>query len=195
MNKLYPNNFYHIYNRGNNGENIFYKPDNYDYFLRKFDFYLSKYLEVYAFCLMPNHFYFLVRVKDFANLEAVPSIEGMASLIAEQFRKLFIGHAMAINRQEKRRGNLFQRPFKRKLIDDPGYLFRLVRYIHSNPVHHDFVDNIESWAYSSYLKILDPMKSKLKKKEVLDFFSGREKYIEQHKQKEDLDLIERFVIE
>jgi REP element-mobilizing transposase RayT len=54
---------YHIYNRGNNSERIFYKDENYRYFLKKFDYYLSNFLEVYAFCLMPNHFHFLVKVK------------------------------------------------------------------------------------------------------------------------------------
>jgi REP element-mobilizing transposase RayT len=56
--------YYHIYNRGNNGDNIFYTPENYSYFLKRFDYYLSDYLEVYAYCLLPNHFHFLVRVKD-----------------------------------------------------------------------------------------------------------------------------------
>lgn len=56
--------FYHIYNRGNNGDNIFYTPENYEYFLKRFDYYLSDYLEVYAYCLLPNHFHLLVRVKD-----------------------------------------------------------------------------------------------------------------------------------
>jgi REP element-mobilizing transposase RayT len=144
---------------------------------------------------MPNHFHFLVRVKDFSNLGAMPSLEGMASLIAEQFRRLFITYTQAINKQEIRHGSLFEKPFRKKLIDTPSYLFRVVRYIHTNPVHHKLISNIEDWPYSSYLKILDSRKSKLKKKDVLDFFNGRENYIEQHKRKENLDLIERFLIE
>jgi len=61
--------FYHIFNRGNNGILLFYKPENYLFFLRRLDEYLSPYVEVYAFCLMPNHFHLLVRVKKALHLE------------------------------------------------------------------------------------------------------------------------------
>ena len=55
--------FYHIYNRGNNKEKIFFEEKNYRHFLKLFDKYLSPYVDVYAYCLMPNHFHFLIRVK------------------------------------------------------------------------------------------------------------------------------------
>ena len=56
--------YYHIFNRGNNRENIFYSSENYRYFLKKYDHYLSDYLNTYCFCLLPNHFHFLVRIKS-----------------------------------------------------------------------------------------------------------------------------------
>ncbi|MGH2575336.1 MAG: transposase, partial [Ignavibacteria bacterium] len=59
-----PGYYYHIYNRGNNREIIFYMDDNYKYFLKRFDKYLSIHLDVLAFCLLPNHFHFLVKVKE-----------------------------------------------------------------------------------------------------------------------------------
>jgi len=65
--------FYHIYNQGNNRENIFYSSDNYEYFLHKFDEYLSDFVDVYAYCLMPNHFHFLIRVKELGELETSSS--------------------------------------------------------------------------------------------------------------------------
>ncbi|GHT10354.1 hypothetical protein FACS189432_06850 [Bacteroidia bacterium] len=61
--------FYHIYNQGNNHENIFYNDKNYIYFMQKLDRYLSDYLEIYAFCLMPNHFHLLVRIKTIDELD------------------------------------------------------------------------------------------------------------------------------
>jgi len=56
--------FYHVYNRGNNKENLFYKSDNYEFFLRRYDEYFSRFLNTYAFCLLPNHFHMLVQVKS-----------------------------------------------------------------------------------------------------------------------------------
>ncbi len=59
--------FYHIFNRGNNSERIFFSERNYEFFLRRYNEYLSSYAETYAFCLLPNHFHFLIRVKAPAN--------------------------------------------------------------------------------------------------------------------------------
>ncbi|HGY54461.1 MAG TPA: hypothetical protein ENK44_02040 [Caldithrix abyssi] len=66
---LVSGHFYHIYNRGNNRENLFYRKENYIYFLVKYDAYLNDYLDTYAFCLLPNHFHLLVKVKDLSALE------------------------------------------------------------------------------------------------------------------------------
>ncbi|MBN2174167.1 MAG: transposase [Bacteroidales bacterium] len=54
---------YHIYNRGNNKNRIFFTEDNYLFFLRKVRKELADYVIFLAYCLMPNHFHFLVRVK------------------------------------------------------------------------------------------------------------------------------------
>ena len=61
--------FYHIYNQGNNREYLFYNDDNYIYFLQKLDYYLSDFIELYAFCLMPNHFHLLVKIKTLEELD------------------------------------------------------------------------------------------------------------------------------
>jgi hypothetical protein len=61
---LEENKFYHIYNRGNNRGNLFYNEGNYEFFLRKYDEYLSEFIDTYAFCLLPNHFHFLIGVKE-----------------------------------------------------------------------------------------------------------------------------------
>ena len=49
-------NFYHIYNRGNNRQNIFFERENYIYFLRLLKEHLiKKTVDIVAYCLMPNH--------------------------------------------------------------------------------------------------------------------------------------------
>ncbi len=89
--------FYHIFNRGNNKENIFFKQENYTYFLVKFDEYVSDFLEVYAFCLLTNHFHFLARVKE--NLAGFQNLQG---LIAHKSQKK-IRYARQVSRSLCRR--------------------------------------------------------------------------------------------
>ncbi|MEM9776697.1 MAG: transposase, partial [Chloroflexota bacterium] len=60
---LIPGYYYHIYNRGNNGENIFIEAKNYSYFLRLYIKHIELVAFTYAYCLLRNHFHFLVRVK------------------------------------------------------------------------------------------------------------------------------------
>lgn len=67
---LEPDAFYHIYNRGVNSENIFSSKENYLFFLKKFTAYVNPVCEVYAYCLMPNHFHFLIRIKSKEEIQS-----------------------------------------------------------------------------------------------------------------------------
>ena len=56
------NHIYHIYNRGNNSQRIFFNRDNYLFFLKKVKRYIYPYADILAWCLMPNHFHLMVYV-------------------------------------------------------------------------------------------------------------------------------------
>jgi putative transposase len=60
---LYPGGYYHVFNRGNNGENVFLEKRNYPYFLSLYTKYIEPIAETYAYCLLRNHFHLLVRIK------------------------------------------------------------------------------------------------------------------------------------
>ena len=62
--KMESGKFYHVYNRTNNNEIAFKSNENYPYFLGKVEKYLPECLDIWAFCLMPTHFHFLVKVKE-----------------------------------------------------------------------------------------------------------------------------------
>ena len=66
-------NYYHIYNRGNNGIDIFFERDNYDYFLKLYHQYIHPIAEKYAWCLMKNHFHILVYIR--AEKDVFESVE------------------------------------------------------------------------------------------------------------------------
>ena len=64
---LIPGNFYHIYNRGNNGQDIFFENENYIFFLNRYDRYISPFCETIAWVLLKNHFHILIYVKDYED--------------------------------------------------------------------------------------------------------------------------------
>ncbi|KAF5051718.1 hypothetical protein DSECCO2_416110 [anaerobic digester metagenome] len=61
---LEPDKYYHIYNHANGFENVFRCKENYLFFLQKYLFHLLPFFDTYAYCLMPNHFHLLIRVKS-----------------------------------------------------------------------------------------------------------------------------------
>lgn len=196
--RLQPDKFYHIFNRGNNSENLFYTHENYLYFLKKYDQYLYSYLDLYAYCLLPNHFHLLVKVKrkkDFIVFQNLKNMNDISSIISQQFSNLFNGYAKAINKQQARSGSLFQKNFKRIIINNHKYLTNLIHYIHTNPQNHGLSDDFSNWPYSSYAKYLIAKKSKLPKTEVLDWFGSVEEYKVYHNMIIKEKSIENIILE
>jgi REP element-mobilizing transposase RayT len=117
---------------------------------------------------MPNHFHFLVRMKEEETLQSAnrqfqldrevpePSImpidnEAYSDFLSKIFSNLLNSYAQAFNKQQKRRGSLFLKPFKRRKVDSMQYFKNAVHYIHPNPVAHGFSDSI--WSNGSILLI------------------------------------------
>lgn len=196
--KILENQYYHVYNRGNNRENLFFKTDNYNYFLKKYDYYLSDYLDTFAYCLLPNHFHLLVRAKPYSQFpqrdKKARPIED-ENRVNEQFRLLFMSYAKAINIQENRVGSLFQKNFKRKQVDSDRYFSNLIYYIHSNPKLHGIDDDFRNYPYSSYGRMLTSNTSKLFKNEVISWFGNKDSYIAFHSEKHTLHDIGGYLIE
>ena len=122
---LNPDCFYHIYNRGINGCDVFKKEENYIFFLNRFAKYLSDYTDVYAYCLMPNHFHFLIKVKSELEIESFVKVqnfdkapkEGLHSynsIVSKQIGKFISSYSQAYNKVNNRHGALLEAPFNRK---------------------------------------------------------------------------------
>jgi REP element-mobilizing transposase RayT len=184
-------NYYHIYNRGNNKENLFYEPKNYTYFLENWKKYLADYLDVYSFCLLPNHFHFLSKVRSEKQIILLNNeIFDINNFLEEQFRRFFITYSQAINKAQNRSGSLFQKRFKRIKLNRDEYFYRLVHYIHYNPVHHKFCNSVEDWKYSSFQLIKSNQPTIVKRKELLDWFGGLKQFIEFHQK--DIKILEVY---
>lgn len=185
---LEPEAYYHIYNRGNNGDNLFYKPANYYYFLHKLDEFVGSYIDVYAYALLPNHFHFLIKTKSCAKVfeiiqQADAPIKGPQNfphILSEGFRRFFLCYSNSIKKQEGRTGSLFEKNFKRSLISKNEHFFWLVNYIHRNPQTHGLIDDFRKWTFISYASVLSDAPTKLHRKELLALFGGREEFIRFH---------------
>ncbi len=181
---LHPGEYYHVYNRGNNGEPIFLDERNPSYFLSLYAKYVEPVAETYAYCLMPNHFHLLVRIRDFAE-SCTPEAEGTGRPQAapdpsRAFSDLFSTYAKAINREYGRTGSLFEKPFRRKLVDSDSYFVSLAVYIHRNPQKHGSVADFRRWPLSSYRSILSTGPTRLERAAVLEWFGGREQFVAVH---------------
>jgi len=172
---------YHVYNHAVGNENLFRNDENFRYFLKKYTIYMSSVWDTYAYCLMPNHFHLLVRVNSLERLQSIPKFaEDVHQFVMQQFSNLLNGYAKAYNKRFDRKGALFLDYTKRIEIKNANYFSSLINYIHQNPVHHGFCDNLEAWDYSSYHAFLSAKKSKLKREEVLSWFGGTKKFEQYH---------------
>ena len=147
-------NFYHIYNRGNNHQAIFFERENYLYFLRLMRQHLtSKGVDIVAYCLMPNHYHFLVYLTD--------------EKLSNAMKSLSLSYTKAINQRFNRVGVLFQGRFQSIVVDQTDYLVNLSRYIHLNPVKAGLVQDAREWEFSSYLEYAGLRKGTLPKTESI----------------------------
>ena len=189
---LKPDSFYHIYNRAIGSENLFREDRNYIFFLERWDKYLTKYVENWAYCLMPNHFHFLIKINNQSSFDENLDIN---KLLEGQFRKLFSSYTLSYNKVYKRSGSLFQKSFKRVEVNSEKYLLTLIHYIHHNPIHHNFVNKYEDWRYSSFSTIINSGFTKIARNKVLKIFGTRERFIASHEEIKNYNKINHLTVE
>lgn len=176
-----PGEFYHLYNHAVGNENLFRNRDNYLYFLQRFRYYISDVGACFAYCLMPNHFHFLIQIKPseaidhFWKLYRPVDMEhpGYHPIVMNQFSRMLNGYTQAYNKMFSRKGALFLDYIKRKQVTEQAYLTNLISYIHYNPVHHGFCLNIADWEFSSYRSLSGPGATTVERKATLALFKDK----------------------
>ncbi|MBD3750506.1 MAG: transposase [Sphingobacteriales bacterium] len=194
--------YYHIYNHANGDDNLFREQRNYPFFLSKYHQHIDPIAETIAWCLMPNHFHLLVRIKDVAaleqdfpkfktleNLDNEEKQQQLSYLLSKQFSNLFSAYSQSFNKVYQRRGSLFLKNFKRKKVDSQDYLYQLILYIHLNPIKHGFTHQLYDWKWSS-VHGFDILQTSLFK----ELFGTAENYTRAHEEKAD-DFKEYHLIE
>jgi REP element-mobilizing transposase RayT len=159
---LEPGRYYHVYNRGNNRENIFLEERNYHYFLGLYLKYIEPVADTFAYCLLRNHFHLLIRAKTHRQNENHQTIELTPREIQQQFSNLFNSYAKAINKAYNRSGSLFQKRFGRIEVTSNRYFLALISYIHFNPQKHRFAEDFRDYPYSSYRTLLSTQPTRVK---------------------------------
>ncbi|WP_256259933.1 transposase [Winogradskyella luteola] len=171
MEKLESGHYYHLYNRGNNKKDIFFDLGNYDYFLKLLGKYIKPISNIYAYCLIPNHFHLVLKVND--------KVENPS----QAFSNLMNAYTKAINKRYNRSGSLFQKPFKRIRIEKENYFLNLIVYIHLNPLKHNLNTHFEKYKYLSYSEIVNNINQLVDSNKVIDLFNDKENFIAVHKLK------------
>jgi len=165
--------YYHVYNRGNNYENLFKENRNYIFFLDLMKRHLLEVTEILCYCLLKNHFHLLIKTKENCT----------DSEISQKFSNFFNSYSKAINRAHKRNGSLFKDRFSRKKIESEDYLKELIIYIHLNPTHHGFTDEFSTYPHSSFKSLISTKKTLLAREFVLELFDSNENFQYSHKTK------------
>ena len=182
--ELHDDTIYHIWNRGVNHATIFRGDENYRYFLSLYIHHIEPVAETYAYCLLPNHFHFLIRTRTAEGQRAYrQAIQvGLARCLppSQAFSNLFNAYVRAYNRRYQRTGGLFEDRFGRKPVSTDAYLARLVVYIHQNPVKHGLVARPEEWVYSSYDALANGRPSRVRGDEVMSWFGSASNFRSAH---------------
>ena len=185
--------FFHLYNRGNNKENIFLEDENYLYFLLLMKKYLLQIADVYSYCLLPNHFHIILKFKEAHSLPI--NLRERKQKLHQPISNMLNAYTKSINKKYKRTGSLFQEHLKRIKIEDEGYLKNLIIYMNTNPTHHQISD-YKTYKYSSYKSLTSNKKTLLRRNEVIKLFNdvNNFKYVLEHK-KINIEMLQELTIE
>jgi putative transposase len=191
------NSFFHIYCKAVGNDVLFKNDENRMYFLNKYAAYTNGYVQTYSYCLLDNHVHWLVKCCSHADLVLhLSKIEKLnlkqhqqkflnneitfEQAIEFQFKDFFITYSLAFNKKYKRSGGLFVNPFKRIKVNSDAYFTRLLIYIHANPLKHKIFKHFQSYKWSSYNSITSNAPTLIMRKEVLDWFGGKDLFIKTH---------------
>jgi len=185
---------YHIYNKTVGNELMFKTENDYQYFLNKLTRFILPISNIYAYCLIPNHFHLLLGIKEMDTISNLLHIENENSM-QRKFTNFFISYSKSFNKAHQRQGRLLLQSFKRILVEDGDYFTSLINYIHRNPIHHGIVTNYMDWKYSSYNAFLSDHKTNIDKAEVLAYFDSLEDFVTFHEENKIKPGTEKYYLE
>ncbi len=190
---------YHVFNRGVDKRKIFQDAEDYQRFLNTVlsikqdgttrNFHLRPIgIELYAYCLNPNHFHFVIRSQT----------EKALSLFMQQ---LCTSYAMYFNLKNLRSGRLFEGHFKAKHVSKDAYLLWIMSYVTFNAQIHGISDAVEKYRWCSYRELfgLTPRRLLTDIKPLIDIASQNEFYkklcFEHAKMMSETKIMKKWIFE
>lgn len=141
--------YYHLYNRCVSQRQLFIDEADYLRFLALMKQYLlSAQVNVVAYCLMPNHYHFLLQ-----QTTELP-VYLFINKIAQRYARYY-------NAKYDLKGALWSNKLQHICIQTQHYLLRLCAYIHLNPLKANLVIRLDDWKWSNYLEWIDCRNGKL----------------------------------
>ncbi len=112
---------------------------------------------------------------------------------SRHFSHLFNAYSRYFNIRHQTTGGLFERPFKRKRMNNEKYLRQVILYIHNNPVHHGFCKHPSDYPWSSYLTCISVKPTKLQRSAVIGWFDDEANFKYVHQKRIDIIEIEKWL--
>ena len=168
---FYPLAFYHLVCKSIDGLLLFHDNIDYEVFSQRFKKFTGEFFDVWSFCFIPNHSHHIIKIKSIESINQfirVLSPEDITAamkafysanddelffnkMIERQMNSFLASYANYINNKYNRKGGIFQKPFKRILIEEDAHLQQAIIYTNANSEKHKLVDDYKKYPFSSYL--------------------------------------------
>jgi putative transposase len=135
---LADDSIYHVINRGNGGQVVFQKDKDYEVFVNLMKEAKIRYaVEIFAYCLMPNHFHMVVMPHQSEDL-------------SKWMQWLLTSHVRRFHKHYGTSGHIWQGRYKSFLIQKDSHLLTVLKYVESNPLRAGLVNSANNWLWSSH---------------------------------------------
>jgi len=129
---------YHVLNRGNGGQEVFHKDQDYEAFIDLMKEVKARYdIKIFTYCLMPNHFHMVV-------------VPVQAEELSKGMQWLMTSHVRRYHRHYESSGHVWHGRFKSFIIQEDNHLLTVLRYVEGNPVRAGLVNSAKDWLWSSH---------------------------------------------
>jgi len=180
---LEPGRCYHVYNCAAGGDPLFDDESDRSFFMDLYRNHVTPVAETYAYCLLPDHVHFLVKIRD-----------GVAGPY-KHFAILFNAYSKGWNRRRERRGKLFRFKLKRIEVRREAIFRDLVRYINLNPCRHGLTKNPAHFRYCSFNATVRQSLSLIPRDELAGRFGGQHQLAEAISEPPDEYQLRKYMLE